>query len=673
MISDLIHKRFLQIVSLILITSCSGNVIQTTVFEDGFQELEPGKRPFYGTADPAVSFDTAYGILGKWKVVSNLRQEGFHQAWVIRSEGGENYLAQTFTNLNEKNIPLSLVYHPMVVAGDSLWSDYTIDVEFTPEDKFDKCGVVFAYHPPSDFYFFGIEGNTVTLKQIQQPVTPLRPIEKILDFRPLVWTPGDRFQATVSVRRNKVSILLNDSINLHAEGLDIRAGRIGLISDIPAKFHKVELKLLKGEQRKLARLSRQLARRSDLHLGDHPTMVRWKRFDTREFGTNHNLRLGDLTGDGNKELVFIRPDRSGMGVGRITVLNLNGEVLWSKGLQNTGNLAAGGELPVQIHDLDGDGSREVIYFQDGWINILEGRTGDTKRRKRVPGSPDINSLIFGDLFGTGRDKNLILSDRAHVLLAFNEKLELIWEQQTTTGAHPLVYDMDGDGRHEVMMGYSVFDPEGMLIFDVGAYIGDLCNGVSVGTLLEGETSTPCLIYAAGDWGLLYYDFGGQLLRQNILGHVSYLGVAELNMESPGPEIVTSNAWGTQGMMTVMNAHGSVIHDFLPQLGISRCLSVNWKGDGEEFLIASADTVSGGLLDWQGRLSVKFPSDGHPEKYYMTGELNGDARDEILVWNSNELWIYTQDDNPRMGNTYAPRRIPLYNYSVHQMNRSLPQW
>jgi hypothetical protein len=117
----------------------------------------------------------------------------------------------------------------------------------------------------------------------------------------------------------------------------------------------------------------------------------------------------------------------------------------------------------------------------------------------------------------------------------------------------------------------------------------------------------------------------------------------------------------------------VIHDFLPELGISRCLSVNWKGDGEEFLIASADTVSGGLFDWQGRLSVKFPSDGHPEKYYMTGELNGDARDEILVWNSEELWIYTQDDNPRMGNTYAPRRIPLYNYSVHQMNRSLPQW
>ncbi|MCK4991181.1 MAG: hypothetical protein KAS29_11870, partial [Bacteroidales bacterium] len=377
--------------------------------------------------------------------------------------------------------------------------------------------------------------------------------------------------------------------------------------------------------------------------------------------------------DGNKEFVFVRPGASGSGVGAITAMNLDGEVLWHHGPQSTSGLSVSDELPVQIHDLDGDGSREVIYFNKGWIRILDGRNGKLVRRKRVPGSLKINSMIFGDLVGVGKDKNLIFSDREHALLAYNEKLELIWSRQTSTGSHPLVYDMDGDGRHEVLMGYSVFDPEGTLIYDVGAHIGDRCNGVSVGELLEGEHSIPCLVYAAGDWGLLYYDFGGQLMRQNILGHVSYLGVAELDMDSPGPEVLTSNRWGNPGLMSVMDAEGSVTSGFLPELGISRCLTVNWKGDGEEFLIASADTVTGGLIDWQGRLSVEFPSDGHPDKYYMRSDLTGDARDEILVWNRDELWIYTQDDNPRMGNTYAPRRIPLYNYSMHQMNRSLLQW
>jgi hypothetical protein len=401
-------------------------------------------------------------------------------------------------------------------------------------------------------------------------------------------------------------------------------------------------------------------------------MVRWKQFDIGECGSNQNLRLGDLTGDGNKELVFIRPGAGG-GIRGITAMNLDGEVLWRFGSPASVSQRISDELPLQIHDLDGDGSREVIYYSEGWIRILDGQSGKLLRRKQVPGSLQIRSMVFADLVGVGKDKNLILSDRENTLLVYNEKLELMWRQLVSSGSHPLVYDIDKDGRHEIMMGYSVMDPEGKLIYDLGAYIGDQCNGVSVCELWEGQNKIPCLVFAAGDWGLLYYDFNGQLLRQNILGHVTYLGVAELDMNSPGMELVSSNRWGISGLMNVMNAEGSVTAGFLPEQGISRCLTVNWKGDGEEFLMVSADTVTGGLLNWQGRLAVEFPLDGHPATHYMATDLTGDARDEILVWDFNELWVYTQEDNPRMGNTYSPRRIPLYNYSMHQMNRSLPEW
>ena len=101
----------------------------------------------------------------------------------------------------------------------------------------------------------------------------MRPIERILDFRPLVWTPGETLHATVTVRRNKVSTILNDSIRMYAEHLPIQPGKIGLISDLPARFHRVEVKILKGEQRKVARRRRQLARRMELQLADHPEMV----------------------------------------------------------------------------------------------------------------------------------------------------------------------------------------------------------------------------------------------------------------------------------------------------------------------------------------------------------------------------------------------------------------
>jgi hypothetical protein len=674
MIRNLFKTRFIHIAFLILISSCSGNVIQTTVFTDGFQELEPGDRPYSDASHPAICYDARRGNMGSWSVASALRQDGFDRAWVIRNEGGENYLAQTFTNLNDKNTPLSLVTHPMIVAGEVLWSDYSIDVGFTPQAKFDKCGVVFGYRHPADFFFFGIEGNTVTLKHVQQSVTPLRPIETTLAIRPLVWSPGERLNARITVRRNKVYTVLNDSINMHVEGLGLSlSGKIGLISDLPAKFHSVEVKLLSGEQRKLSRRKRQLSRRSEIYLNDHPEMVRWKKFDTGEFGTNMNIRLGDLTGDGNKELVFVRPDASGSEVGSISVINLDGDLLWQYGQLLKLDGCSGVELPVQVHDLDGDGSREVIFVKNDRIYILDGRSGKQVRRIRIPVSGEFNSLIFGDLLGVGRDNCILLSDREHLLVALNEKGELIWDQQTTSGSQPMVYDMDKDGRHEVLMGYSVINPEGDLIYDVGAYIGDKCSGVSVYEMIDGEQVTPCLVYAAGDWGLLYYDFDGNLLKQNILGHVSHLGIADLDMELPGLEVLTSDRWGSKGLAHVTDANGMVRSSFLPESGVLRCLTVNWKGDGEEFFFSSADTLRGGLFDGTGQLSVVFPADEHPVSFCLATDLTGDARDEIILWDPNELWIYTQDDNPRMGSTYSPRRIPLYNHSMHQMTRSTPLW
>lgn len=673
MIPDLFNTRILTIFIFTLIFSCSGNVMQTTVFTDDFHELFDGMVPRNDSANPAIYFNSKHGTIGDWTVASSLKQEGYDHAWEIQNEGGENFLAQTFTNLNHSNTPLSLITHPLIVAGDSLWRDLAIDVEFTPLDKFDKCGVVFKYKNPTDYFFFGIEGNTVILKQVQQSVTPLRPIERILDFRPLVWTPGEKLHATITVRRNKVTTILNDSINMYVENLPIQSGMIGLISDLPARFHKVEVKILKGEVRKLARRKRQLARRSDLEQSNHPEMVRWKMFETGSFGTNQNIRLGDLNGDGNREVVFVRPKPSGSDVACVSAMNLEGDLLWQFGDPETVLPRRGGELPVQIHDLDGDGSREVLFISEGWIHVLNGRNGKLERRVRVPGSMIVNSMIFADLLGVGRDNCMLLSDRNHTILALNDRLELLWEQETASGTQPMVHDMDGDGRQEVLMGYSVFDPDGTLLFDVGAFIGDACNGVTVHELNVDDRNVPCLIYAAGDWGVMYFDFGGNLLKQNIMGHVQYLSVADFNTELPGLEIVTSNQWGSDGLVHILTSSGEVSSKFLPVSTVSRCQPVNWKGDGEEFFITSSDSVKGGMLDGQGHLAVSFPSDGHPVLCHLAQDLTGDARDEVLVWDHEELWIYTQKDNPRMGNTYAPDRTPLYNHSMYKMNRSLPGW
>jgi rhamnogalacturonan endolyase len=347
----------------IMMFSCSGNIMQTTIFTDGFQDLDEGTVPYSDSTDASVYFKGQRGRLGNWTTATTLRQPGFSNAWQISRVNGEKCLVQRFRNLDAQNKPLSLITHPIIVAGDSLWKDITIDAVFSPENKFDKCGILFSYKNPSDFYFFGIEGNTIILKLVQPSVTPLRPFEQILEYRPVVWTPGDQFHVTVTVRRNNIYASLNDTIRMYVEDHSHGSGMVGLLSDNPATFHSVEVKMLRGEQRKLNRRRRQIQRRTEMRLSDHPAMVRWRNFEISEFGTDQNIRLGDLTGDGNKEIVFIRrKPEDPRAVGAITVMNLEGEVLWAYGRREEPFTGYGAELPVQVHDLDGDGQREVIYI-----------------------------------------------------------------------------------------------------------------------------------------------------------------------------------------------------------------------------------------------------------------------------------------------------------------------
>lgn len=674
MIAGPVRTGFLPFVLLMLLCSCSERVIQTTVFSDAFDEIDPGPVVGADQSDPAAYFLPGRATAGNWNAATSLRQDGFNDAWQVLETGDGNLMAQTFTNLDKQNKPLSLITHPMLVTGDSLWDSYTIEVDFSPMARFDKCGLVFGYQHPNEYYFFGTEGNIVTLKQVQQSVTPLRPIERILDYRPLVWTPGEQMRAVVTVRRNTISAILNDSIWLRVENEPIRPGRIGLLSDLPAVFSRVEVKLLKGVLRRLGKRRRQQERKQELHLSDHPEMVRWKRFRIEDFGTDQNIRLGDLTGDGNKEILFVRQGAgSGEGICCISAMTLEGELMWQYGDPGRDWTAHGDEVPVQVHDLDGDGKREVVFVTRGEIRILDGKSGKLVQSAGVPELIEARSLVFADLLGTGRDNSLLLTDRVSGLVVLNEQLELLWSREMDAACHPQVFDLDGDGYDEILIGFSAFDHEGNLLFNTGAYMGDICNGVTVYELIEGENTTPCLVYAAGDWGVLYVDFEGKLLKQNIIGHVRQLGVADYNAESPGLELVTSNGWGSNGLVHVSDATGQVRHHMMPAAGISRCLPVNWKGDGEEFFIVSADSITGGMFDHAGQLSVRFPADGHPLSCYMVQDLTGDARDEVLVWDSRELWIYTQDDNPRMGNTYNPDRIPLYNHAACQMHLSLPGW
>ena len=57
------------------------------------------------------------------------------------------------------------------------------------------------------------------------------------------------------------------------------------------------------------------------------------------------------------------------------------------------------------------------------------------------------------------------------------------------------------------------------------------------------------------------------------------------------------------------------------------------------------------------------------KQYRTG----DARDEIMLWDLDRIWIYTQEALPAGDRVYRPRRQPHYNMSDYRAEVSIPAW
>ena len=55
----------------------------------------------------------------------------------------------------------------MVVAGDLLWENYTVNTSFSSLEKEKPCGVVFRYNNDRCYYFFGVKQDTAFIKMVK--------------------------------------------------------------------------------------------------------------------------------------------------------------------------------------------------------------------------------------------------------------------------------------------------------------------------------------------------------------------------------------------------------------------------------------------------------------------------------------------------------------------------
>jgi hypothetical protein len=169
------------------------------------------------------------------------------------------------------------------------------------------------------------------------------------------------------------------------------------------------------------------------------------------------------------------------------------------------------------------------------------------------------------------------------------------------------------------------------------------------------------------------DLKGNILKHTIVGHTQTAAVGKFRPDLPGLQYATTNFWRNPGIVTVFDADGNILTQGEPIHTGSVTLPVNWRGDGQEFVLLSGNAVEGGMIDGHQRRVVMFPEDGHPDLTAQVLDVTGDARDEIILWDEQSVWIYTQDGPAPKGRLYAPLRNPTYNDSNYRANISLPAW
>ncbi|MGQ4892007.1 MAG: FG-GAP-like repeat-containing protein [Candidatus Njordarchaeia archaeon] len=153
-----------------------------------------------------------------------------------------------------------------------------------------------------------------------------------------------------------------------------------------------------------------------------------------------SLVLGDVDGDGGLEVVVGSEHY-------VYVLNgVDGSLLWKVG----GYWCASS---LALGDVDGDGRLEIIFYNyGGYVYVLNGEDGSQLWKRKLYGDPII-SITLGDLNNDDRLDVVCGNDAALYILDGENGLIISknnWGIQESSEVYPLLYDIDGDNKLEMI-------------------------------------------------------------------------------------------------------------------------------------------------------------------------------------------------------------------------------
>lgn len=306
---------------------------------------------------------------------------------------------------------------------------------------------------------------------------------------------------------------------------------------------------------------------------------------------------------------------------------------------------------MQIFDIDNDGNNEVLYIFDGNLIVLDGSNGTVKKSHPLPDSSAHDVIIIADLGGKGYPQNIILKNRFHQLWAMDSNFNVIWTYRGNIGRYPWPYDINGDGRDELIAGYTVLSGDGDVLYTIPnesshsqyTWVGDLYQSINDGRAI---TVLGDKITVLGTDLSLRHQF-----------EVSHFDIAMGNFcpENSGTEICC-----TGELTSILDGNGHLLKSF--DAKSDAAVSVhNIDGLGFDNLLLHSGSSPAMLCDSELQPLYTFSQCDN----VLWTDLFGDSVADIVLLNQDKLEIYsmlhTQTTQPSLP-YFRPQPKRLYNYT-----------
>ena len=388
-----------------------------------------------------------------------------------------------------------------------------------------------------------------------------------------------------------------------------------------------------------------------------------RKLELGNYGSKY-ARIGDLDGDGILDILFAQTTTL-QEITCLTAIDRNGKVLWQRGKPDIKNIFFTCDFPLQIHDWDRDGKNEVIYMpdQNNLLTILDGKTGKLIKQKKLEGGHD--SLLFADFSGNGYAQDILIKDRYANFWVYDKSLNLLWSKQNcNTGHYPMEYDFDGDGKDELLCGYSLYGHDGRIgwskklpAHNDAVYIDDM----------DADGRAEIAIATSVDAVLL--DASGKILFRQPMNHCQHTLIGRFRPELPGKQVWFIDRLGNSKSPSEISLYTKdgrkLASDKTTNIWVTGGVVIdNWVGDpNENFLgLYSRGFEPPGIWDGKGREIATFPlpeailekgiapggRDFYDDYYMQHVDCYGDEREEIICYNHKAVYIWTNS---------APTNLP----------------